>query len=148
MIPRPLAAGSFINFMEPKEPRTAKSALKTIKHIQKVFYVVGVVNIILAFAALTISSYVSGAIEIIFGLITFLMGWLLNTSYKKFIPAATVVFAVVLLILKIVSFIFTKSFSPGGLILPIAFFIIAKQAKEDLKILENAKISESMNNSN
>lgn len=128
--------------MKQEQPVTLESATKTLKHIQKVFYVVGGINLVFLtpfFKIYASLSLVGVSIKIFLALIIIFMGWSLNRPYRKNIPNVAFGLSILLLSSSLIEGFLTKSILPSGLIFPIALWIIAKQAKQAISVLENVK---------
>lgn len=122
--------------MTQKQPMTLEQATKTINHIQKVFYVVGGLNAFLAITAISSSFFSIGLLfNALIGMAIIFMGWSLTKSYKHYIPNAAIILSVLLLTLNIVGKIYNKNISLLGLIFPFALWIIGRQAKQAIKII-------------
>lgn len=119
---------------------TTDQANKTINHIQKVFYVVGGLNAFLAISAISSTFFSIGlAFNALIGVAIIFMGWSLKQSYKHYIPNTAFILSALLLILNIIGQFYDKKASLLGLIFPFALWIIGKQAKQAILIIENEK---------
>ncbi len=124
---------------------TVDSATKALKHIQKVFYVVGGINLLTLTPFFKIRATLSPVgvfFTILLALIIIFMGWSLNKSYRKNIPNAAFGLSIFLFVWSLIGHFIAKSFSPAGLIFPFALWVIGKQAKQAISVLENVKSKE------
>jgi len=119
---------------------TTESALRTIKHIKKVFYVVGIVNVFFIIVSIVTESNFSFIMSVPNFLVVFaiiFMGWSLDKSYRRIIPKIATFLSILLLLIVIVEYIFTENIL--GFLFPIALWIIGKQSKQAIVVLENSK---------
>ena len=126
--------------MKPKEPMTQESATKAIKHIQKVFYIVGGLNFLYAInlyftypSSFVLPVIVPGAI---ISFIIIYLGFLLTTKSRRKVPKGVRFLAIFLVIVHIADAFLVGEIPFVGLVFIVALVIIANQAKEAVRTLD------------
>lgn len=131
-----------VEAVKQEQPTTAELATRTIKHIQSVFYVAGAINVFFAIFLREGDNFhfSPSPIDILIGSAILFMGWSLGKSYRRVVPKAAAILSVILLVLNILVHILTKDISFSGFIFPIALWIIGRQSREAITVLENSKV--------